>query len=155
MRIRQVAMVLTIRLSRLLTRCPRPPTRCPRPPIRWVRQVHDFADHSYDLAALGPIWCKIVVVVTTNTTKFYSLKLSHWLPEHCRSFPDRADFQDVSTMLPRLHEPTMPISTIFQIVEIGITRSAQCDLGYSTDVYSPNTIQWRHGCSWHQKLFLP
>ena len=148
MRIRQVAMVMMMRFSRLLTCCPRLPTR-------WVRQVHDFADHSYDLATLGPTRFQIVAVVTTNTTKFYSLKLSYWLPDHCRSFPYRADFEDVSTMLPRLPEPTMPISTIFHIVEIGITRSAQCDLGYSTDVYSPNTIQWRNGCSWHQKLFLP
>ena len=34
-------------------------------------------------------------------------------------------------MLPRLHEPTMPMSTIFQIVEIGTARSAQCDLGFT------------------------
>ena len=64
-------------------------------------------------------------------TKFYSKTLSYWLPNHCQSFPDRADFQDVSTMLPRLHEPTMPMSTIFQIVEIRTARSAQCDLGFN------------------------
>ena len=73
----------------------------------------------------------IVATVTINTTKFYSKTLSYRLPDHCRSFPDRADFQDVSTMLPRLHEPTMPLSTTFHIVEIGTARSAQCDLGFT------------------------
>ena len=122
-------MVILIRSSRPSIRCPRIPTRCPRMPSRWRRQSHDISDSTHD-------WNRsmnrsIVTTVTTNTTKFYSKTLSYWLPDHCRSFPARADFQDVSTMLPWLHEPTMPFSTIFQVVEIGTSRSAQCDLGFT------------------------
>ena len=114
-----------IRCPRMPTRCPRMPTRCPRMPSRWVRQSHDVSDSTHDWNG------SMNSTVTTNTTKFYSKTLSYWLPDRCRSFPDRADFQDVSTMLPRLHEPTMPMPTIFQIVEIGTARSAQCDLGFT------------------------
>ena len=112
-------MVILIRSSRPYTRCP----QCPHAgydspktfPIPHTTKIDPWIDRSHS---------------TTNTTKFYNKTLSYWFPDHYRSFPDRADFQDVSTMLPRLHEPTMPMSTIFQIVEIGTARSVQCDLGF-------------------------
>ena len=104
--------------------------------------VHECPHAGYDSPTTFPIPHTTEIdpwidrsTVTTNTTKFYSKTLSYWLPDHCRSFPDRADFQDVSTMLPRLHEPTMPMSTIFHIVEIGTARSAQCDLGFTGGLY--------------------
>ena len=95
MPISEDAMVWIIRFSRLPTRCSRLPTRCPRLLTRWVRQVHNFPDHAHDPATPGPIWCQTVAAVTTNTTKFYILKLSYWLPDHCRSFPGRSDFPHI------------------------------------------------------------
>ena len=106
--IRHLAMVILIRSSR-------PSVRCPR------INGHTLSTNALTLGTTVPrrfrfhtrlksIQAKIVATVTTNTTKFYSKTLSYWLPDHCRSFPDRANFQDVSTMLPRLHEPTMPMS---------------------------------------------
>ena len=128
-------MVIMIGFSRL-------PTRCPRLPTRWVRQVHDVPDHAHDLFALDPIRCQIVAAVTTNTTMFYSLKLSYWLPDHYRSFPTVW----TSKMLVRcchdfMSRSTMPFSTIFEIVEIGISRSAQYDLGFN---------KWRQEPRHHQ-----
>ena len=58
-----------------------------------------------------------------------SLTLSCWFPDHCRSIPVRTSKMHVSTMLPRLHEPTITFSMICQIVEIGTPTSALCDLG--------------------------
>ena len=64
-------------------------------------------------------------------------------------------------MLPRLHEPTMPMFTIFQIVEIGTARSAQCDLGLTRWVMSMVSCQkgptchayaWQIGPFWQDTL---
>ena len=78
----------------------------------------DLHDHPYAVHECPHDFPECPHAVYDSSITFYSKTLSYWLPDHCRSFPDRADFQDVSTMLPRLHEPTMPFSTIFQIVKI-------------------------------------
>ena len=38
---------------------------------------------------------------------FYSLKLSYWLPDHCRSFPNRVIFQDASVVTTSWADPAI------------------------------------------------
>ena len=122
--IRQLATVILIRSSRPSIRCPRMPTRCPRMPSRWVRQSHNVSDSTHD-------WNRSMNrshPQSRPSPQSFTVKLC------CTSFsitadPFSIDFQDVSMMLPGIHEPTMPLSTIFQIVEIKTSRLAQCDQG--------------------------
>ena len=135
----------------VLIRHPYAVHECPHAVHECRHAVHECPHAGYDSPTTFPIphtteidpWIDRTTV-TTNTTKFYSKTLSYWLPDRCRSFPDRADFQDVSTMLPRLHEPTMPMPTIFQIVEIGTARSAQCDLGLTWIHLNRCMDEWSH-----------
>ena len=114
-----LSMVMMIRFSRLPTRCPRLPTHCPRLPICYY-------DRSRILPIIHTTLPRLVRSgarswLYSNTTKFYSLKLSYWLPITTDPFP----IARTSKMFLR----TMPIFSIVQIIEIGTARSAQCDLG--------------------------
>ena len=43
----------------------------------------------------------------------------------------------------------MPMSTIFQIVEIGTARSAQCDMGFTKDILQERSWSLdRHSVLW-------
>ena len=150
--IRQVAMVILIWFSQLPICFSWLLTSCLRLPICWVWQVCDFPDHAHDLITPDSIWCQIMPTVTTNMTMFYSLKLSYWLPNHWRSFRNCTDFQDVCTILPQLHVPTLPFSTIFQITEIGTSRSAQCDLGLRLWCLNMEHCYWPFVRGIHQSL---